>query len=184
MLLRQKFFERPTVELAQALLGKYLVYGQLWGKIVETEAYLYRGDPGCHAHKGQTPRNAPMFGPAGRTYVYFIYGMYHCLNIVSGQTGEGEAVLIRALEPVKGLEIMQKNRRTSKLENLCSGPGKLTQAFGLTKKHNNLSLQKGPLYIYNNKEKPRITRSQRIGLSTGQELELRFFIQGNRFVSK
>jgi DNA-3-methyladenine glycosylase len=184
MLLRQNFFERPTVDLAKALLGKYLVYGRLWGKIVETEAYLYHGDPGCHAHKGQTPRNAPMFGPAGHTYVYFIYGMYHCLNIVSGQTGEGEAVLIRALEPVKGLEIMQKNRRTAKLENLCSGPGKLTQAFGITKKHNNLSLQKGPLHIYDNKEKPRIAQSKRIGLSAGQELELRFFIQGNRFVSK
>ncbi|MDR2428972.1 MAG: DNA-3-methyladenine glycosylase, partial [Candidatus Margulisbacteria bacterium] len=135
MRLRQKFFEQPTVELAKALLGKYLVYGRLRGKIVETEAYLYRGDPGCHAHKGQTPRNAPMFGPAGRTYVYFIYGMYHCLNIVSGKTGEGEAVLIRALEPAQGLETMQKNRRTLKLENLCNGPGKLTQAFGLTRKH-------------------------------------------------
>ena len=183
MRLRQNFFEQPTVELAQALLGKYLVYGRLRGKIVETEAYLYRSDPGCHAHKGQTPRNTPMFGPAGRTYVYFIYGMYHCLNIVSGKIGEGEAVLLRALETVQGLETMQKNRRTSKLENLCSGPGKLTQAFGLTRKHNNLNLQKGPLYIYDSKEKPRIARSQRIGLSAGADLELRFFIQGNKFVS-
>ncbi|MDR1452435.1 MAG: DNA-3-methyladenine glycosylase [Candidatus Margulisbacteria bacterium] len=184
MLLRQNFFERPTVELARALLGKDLVCGRLRGKIVETEAYLYRGDPGCHAHKGRTPRNAPMFGPAGRTYVYFIYGMYHCLNIVSGQTGEGEAVLIRALEPVKGLEIMQKNRGTKKIENLCSGPGKLTQAFGLTKKHNDLSLQTGPLRIYDNKEKPVILTSTRIGLNAGKELPLRFFIKGNKFVSR
>ncbi|GBR75454.1 3-methyladenine DNA glycosylase [Candidatus Termititenax persephonae] len=182
-MLSARFFQRSTTELARELLGKYLVYGRLWGKIVETEAYLYHGDPGCHAHRGLTPRNAPMFGPAGRTYVYLIYGMYYCLNIVSGKVGEGEAVLIRALEPVKGLEIMQKNRRTLKIENLCSGPGKLTQAFGLTKKHNNLSLQKGPLHIYDNQEKPVILTSTRIGLNVGKELPLRFFIQGNRFVS-
>jgi DNA-3-methyladenine glycosylase len=93
-------------------------------------------------------------------------------------------VLIRALEPVKGLAAMQKNRGTPKLENLCSGPGKLTQAFGITVRHNNLSLQKGPLHIYDNKEKPRIAQSPRIGLSAGADLELRFFIKGNRFVSR
>jgi DNA-3-methyladenine glycosylase len=184
MLLKEKFFQKPTVELAPALLGKYLVLGKLCGKIVETEAYLYRNDPGCHAHKGLTKRNAPMFGPAGRTYVYLIYGMYHCLNIVSGQIGEGEAVLIRALEPLKGLELMQKRRRTKKLENLCNGPGKLTQAFGITKKHNDISLSAGVLQLYDNPEKPQIQVSTRIGLSAGQELPLRFFIKDSRFVSK
>ncbi|MDR0324240.1 MAG: DNA-3-methyladenine glycosylase, partial [Treponema sp.] len=87
--LGKKFFNRPTVDLAKALLGKYIVFGNLQGMIVETEAYLYRDDPGCHASKGITKRNAPMFGPAGHTYVYLIYGMYHCLNIVSGKKGEG-----------------------------------------------------------------------------------------------
>jgi DNA-3-methyladenine glycosylase len=182
--LGQSFFRKTTVDLAKALLGKYLVYGDLRGKIVETEAYLCRDDPGCHASRGLTPRNAPMFGPAGRTYVYLIYGMYYCLNIVSGKTGEGEAVLIRALEPVQGIEIMQKRRKTKKIEELCNGPGKLTQAFGITKKHNNLSLLDGELRIYDNREKPDIAYSKRIGLSVGQDKELRFFIKGNKFVSR
>ena len=184
MLVGEKFFNQPTTDLAKALLGKYLVLGDLKGKIVETEAYLYHDDPGCHAAKGLTKRNAPMFGPAGRTYVYFIYGMYYCLNVVSGKIGEGEAVLIRALEPVEGIEIMKERRKTSKIENLCSGPGKLTQAFGITKEHNNKSLLSGELQLHKSPEKPVIKSSRRIGLSEGEELELRFFIEGNRFVSK
>jgi DNA-3-methyladenine glycosylase len=179
-----RFFKQPTIDLAQALLGKYLGVGDLRGKIVETEAYLYHDDPGCHASRGLTPRNAPMFGPAGRAYVYFIYGMYHCLNIVSGKTGEGEAVLIRALEPVIGIELMKKRRKTDKIENLCNGPGKLTQAFGITRKHNNASLLDGELRVYGSREKPEIVSGKRIGLSAGQDLELRFFIKGNRFVSR
>jgi DNA-3-methyladenine glycosylase len=182
--LGQRFFNQPTVDLAQALLGKYLGLGDLRGKIVETEAYLYHDDPGCHASRGLTPRNAPMFGPAGHAYVYFIYGMYHCLNIVSGKTGEGEAVLIRALEPVQGIELMSKRRKTDKVENLCNGPGKLTQAFGITRKHNNASLLDGDLRVYGSREKLEIASDKRIGLSAGQDLELRFFIKGNRFVSK
>jgi DNA-3-methyladenine glycosylase len=156
----------------------------LKGIIAETEAYLYKDDPGCHASRGLTPRNAPMFESAGNTYVYLIYGMYHCLNIVSGKTGEGEAVLIRALEPVEGISLMQKRRDTKKIENLCNGPGKLTQAFGITRKHNNLSLLEGPIHIYNSRIKPEISTSTRIGLSVGKELELRFFIKGSRFVSR
>jgi DNA-3-methyladenine glycosylase len=178
------FFNQPTVNLAKALLGKYLVFKNLKGIIVETEAYLYRDDPGCHASRGLTARNAPMFEAAGRAYVYLIYGMYHCLNIVSGKKGEGEAVLIRALEPVAGIETMQKRRKTKKIENLCSGPGKLTQAFGITRRQNNLSLLEGDFRIYDSKIKPEISTSGRIGLSEGKELELRFFITGNRFVSK
>jgi len=184
MQLGKKFFNQPTISLAKNLLGKYLVFGKLKGIIVETESYLYKDDPGCHASCGLTPRNAAMFGPAGNTYVYLIYGMYHCLNIVSGIEGEGEAVLIRALEPVEGIALMQRRRKTKKTENLCNGPGKLTQAFNITKKHNNLSLTEGPIQIYNNKIKPEIECSTRIGLSEGKELELRFFIKGNRFVSR
>lgn len=180
----KNFFNKTTIDLAKALLGKFLVFGDLRGKIVETEAYLYRDDPGCHAARGLTARNAPMFGPAGRTYVYFIYGMYYCLNVVSGKTGEGEAVLIRALEPVDGIEIMKKRRKTGKIENLCNGPGKLTQAFGITREHNNLCLLSGELQIHSSREKPEILYSKRIGLSAGEELELRFYIAGNRFVSK
>ena len=184
MIVGEKFFNQPTIDLARALLGKYLVFGDLRGKIVETEAYLSRDDPGCHASRGLTPRNAPMFGPAGHTYVYFIYGMYYCLNVVSGKTGEGEAVLIRALEPEQGIEVMQKRRKTNKIENLCSGPGRLCQAFGITKEQNNLSLLTGELQIHNSREKPEIEISKRVGLSVAQNLELRFFVRGNRFVSK
>jgi len=183
MPLGKKFFNQPTVELARALLGKCLVYGDLSGIIVETEAYLYVDDPGCHASRGLTPRNAPMFGAAGNIYVYLIYGMYNCLNIVSGKTGEGEAVLIRAVEPVSGIRLMQKRRGTQKIENLCNGPGKLTQAFGITRKHNNTSLLEGDLRIHDSRKKPEVCSSTRIGLSAGKELELRFFIKGNRFVS-
>ena len=182
--LGQKFFCRPAAELAKALLGKHLVCGKLRGKIVETEAYLYRDDPGCHASRGMTSRNAPMFGPAGHTYVYLIYGMYHCLNIVSGKTGEGEAVLIRALEPEQGIDVMQKRRKTKKIENLCSGPGKLAQAFSITRKHNNQPLSGGKLRVHGSREKPEIAVSGRIGLSAGKELQLRFFIKGNKFVSQ
>jgi DNA-3-methyladenine glycosylase len=184
MPLGKKFFNQPTVDLARALLGKILAFGDLRGIIVETEAYLYKNDPGCHASRGITTRNAPMFGPAGHAYVYLIYGMYHCLNIVSGKKGEGEAVLIRALEPVQGIPLMQKRRKTKKIENLCNGPGKLTQAFGITRKHNNLSLLEGDLRIYNSRIKPVICTSKRIGLSAGKELELRFYIKENHFVSK
>jgi DNA-3-methyladenine glycosylase len=184
MQLGKTFFNQSTVSLAKALLGKTLVFGNLQGIIVETEAYLYKDDPGCHASRGITPRNAPMFGPAGNTYVYLIYGMYHCLNIVSGKEGEGEAVLIRALEPVQGIPLMQKRRNTKKLENLCSGPGKLTQAFGITRKHNNLSLLTGNMRIHDNHTKPKIHTTTRIGLSTGKDLKLRFYIKDNRFVSK
>lgn len=184
MRLGQRFFNKPTVELAKSLLGKYLVYGNLRGKIVETEAYLYHGDPGCHASRGMTERNTPMFGPAGRAYVYFIYGMYHCLNIVSGKQGEGEAVLIRALEPVEGIPLMQKRRKTLKIENLCNGPGKLCQAFGISKKLNNTSVVDGALQVHSSREKPDIGISRRIGLSAGQELELRFFIKGHPCLSQ
>ena len=183
MILGKNFYNKPTTELAKALLGKILVFGNLQGIIVETEAYLGADDPGCHASRGMTMRNAPMFGPAGRTYVYLIYGMYHCLNVVSGKEGVGEAVLIRALEPVKGIETMQKRRKLKKIENLCNGPGKLTQAFGITRKHNDLSLTDGKLCIYGSRFRPEICTSRRIGLTEGKELELRFYIKGNRFVS-
>jgi DNA-3-methyladenine glycosylase len=182
--LTEAFFQQPALLLARALLGKYLVFDDLWGKIVETEAYLSHDDPGSHAYRGLTKRNAPMFGPAGKSYVYFIYGMYHCFNIVSGKTGEGEAVLVRALEPVRGIEVMQKNRRTKTVENLCSGPGKLTQAFGITKKHNDLHLVDGPIRLYDSGEIPVIGISTRIGLTNGGDLPLRFFCAGSRFVSR
>ena len=183
--LGKKFFAKPTVDLARALLGKHLVFGDLTGRIVETEAYLYRDDPACHAGRGRTARNEPMFGPAGNVYVYLIYGMYHCMNIVSGKTGEGEAVLIRALEPIRGIDLMRERRGIEKIEKLCNGPGKLAQAFGITREHNNISLlDDGEMRLHDSREKPEIQVSGRIGLSLGGELQLRFFVRGDRFVSK
>ena len=183
--LGKNFFAKPTVDLAKALLGKYLVRGDLKGRIVETEAYLYRDDPACHASRNRTARNEPMFGPAGNIYVYLIYGMYHCMNIVSGKTGEGEAVLIRALEPIQGIDMMRERRGIEKVENLCNGPGKLTRAFGITNEHNNLSLLDGKeLQLHDSREKPEIQVTGRVGLTVGRELPLRFFIKGDRFVSK
>ncbi|MDR1998051.1 MAG: DNA-3-methyladenine glycosylase [Candidatus Margulisbacteria bacterium] len=210
MPLPQEFYTRPTIALARALLGKYLVYRDCAARIVETEAYLFRNDPACHAYKGRTKRNAAMFGPPGWTYVYLIYGMYYCLNVVSNKEGVGEAVLIRALEPALGLESMRKRRHlpdaapnSRALQNLCNGPGKLTQAFGLTKKHNACDLTKGPLFIYAPEDFARefsaslpggagavrtaainIQSSGRIGITQGRELQLRFFIKNNPFVSK
>jgi len=184
MALGKKFFGQPTAELARALLGKRLAFGGLEGVIVETEAYLFRGDPACHASRGPTPRNEPMFGPAGRSYVYLIYGMYHCLNVVSGKEGEGEAVLIRALEPVRGIEAMRERRGVERLESLCSGPGKLTQAFGITRAHNNLSLLDGELRILDGRGSLEAQVSGRIGLAAGKELQLRFFAKGSALVSR
>jgi len=183
MRLGKKFFQMPTADLAKALLGKLLVHGGLSGKIVETEAYLFRGDPACHASRGRTRRNWPMFTEAGNVYVYLIYGMHLCMNVVSGKVGEGEAVLIRALEPVSGLDAMRENRGTERAENLCAGPGRLTRALGITLGHNNTSLIDGELEIHDRGEKPGILSSPRIGIKEGRELELRFFVAGSRFVS-
>jgi DNA-3-methyladenine glycosylase len=182
--LGKRFFSQDAASLARALLGKHLVYGNLRGTIVETEAYLCHGDPGCHAFRGPTPRNAPMFGPGGHTYVYFIYGMYHCLNVVSGKAGDGEAVLIRAVQPLDGIALMRRRRKTHAIERLCNGPGKLAQAFGITLRHNNLSLLDGPVRIIDSGERPEILCGKRIGLSAGQDMELRFIVKGSRFVSR
>jgi len=201
MPLNKCFYQQPTIKLAKTLLGKYLVYEDgrspvLAARIVETEAYLYKNDPACHAYKGKTKRNAAMFGPAGQTYVYLIYGMYYCLNIVSNKEGVGEAVLIRALEPLLGLDIMKRRRGTDKIVSLCNGPGKLTQAFGLTKKHNKQDLTTGILSVYAehqfyqkfgvNKpknDKIQVKSSGRIGITQGKELQLRFYVKDSPFVS-
>ena len=139
----QSFYGRHTVSVARDLLGYKLVHrspeGMTAGLIVETEAYL-QGDPACHANRGMTPRNRPMFGPPGHAYVYFIYGLYFCFNVVSGPVGVGEAVLIRALEPQDGIELMQQRRGRTKISELCSGPAKLVQAMGIGRQHNNLDL--------------------------------------------
>lgn len=148
--LDRDFYNRDTVTVARECLGKLLVYespqGRLAGRIVETEAYL-QNDPACHASRGKTRRNAAMFGEPGHAYVYFTYGFHHCLNFVTGPTGVGEAVLIRALEPLDGIEIMKANRKKERLRDLCSGPGKLTQALGIDRSLNGTDLCGEILYV-------------------------------------
>src|SRR3989338_2180484 len=135
--LDKKFYEKTTIEIAKSLLGTYLVHEspveKTVGMIVETEAYL-ANDPSCHGFRGETPRNRPMFGDPGHAYIYFIYGMYHCFNVVTAPVGVGEAVLIRALEPVEGMALMEKRRQGKK--DLAGGPGKLVIAMGITRQMN------------------------------------------------
>lgn len=175
--------------MARELLGKFLIYKDgetlLAGRIVETEAYL-RDDPACHASRGMTPRNTPMFGEPGHSYVYFTYGMYHCFNAVTAEKGVGEAVLVRALEPIEGIHKMIELRGTEKLENLTSGPGKLCMAFGLNRRHNGIDLTTGPLVIAADHEESacQITEATRIGISQATEKLWRYYVSGNRFVSR
>lgn len=189
-LLPRGFFELPTRELAQALLGCRLVHrsraGLAVGRIVETEAYL-EDDPASHSWRGRTPRNAAMFGPPGHAYVYLVYGMHECFNVVSAAEGRGEAVLVRALEPLEGLELMQRRRGTQELRGLCSGPAKLTQALAITRIHDGLALTRGALRI----EPPevgwpgaRLATRTRIGITRATEAPLRFLVAGSPWVSR
>lgn len=152
MKFKRKFFQKPTVEVAQALLGQNLVRitskgVKLKGRILETEAYLGLKDPCCHSFKGsKTKRTRVMYQPGGVAYVYFIYGMHHCFNVVTGKEGEPEAVLIRALKPLEGLPVLKKNRGAS-VKNLLNGPGKICQAMEIDTSLSGQSLLNSPLYI-------------------------------------
>ena len=189
--------DRPGASvLARRLLGAVLRCvdssgREAAGRIVETEAYLADGDPGSHSAAGRTRRNASMFEAAGTAYVYRIYGVHHCFNVVSGEAGSGEAVLIRALEPLAGMEQMAE-RRALKLEHpralrqLASGPGKLVQALGIDPSHDGCRLDGAPLWIEAGEPVPahRIRVSRRIGLGRGVSLGLRFDIVGSPWISR
>ncbi len=190
-ILEEDFYRRDTVQVARELLGKILIHeskeGLTSGIIVETEAY-YQGDPACHATRGRTKRNAVMFGPAGIAYVYFVYGKHHCFNVVTGEEGSGEAVLVRALEPLEGVELM-KRRRGDKCpyRRLSSGPGNLCSAMGIKGEHSGVSLLVAPLYICNDGDEVAsadILVTSRVGISRGEELLLRFYIKNNPYVSR
>lgn len=186
--LPREFYLRDTVEAARAILGKVLVHltgeGVVAGRIVEAEAYT-SDDPSCHACKGMTKRNAPMFGPPGHAYVYFTYGMYHCFNAVTAAEGVGEAVLIRAVEPLEGIDLMVERRGTDVLANLASGPGKLCMAFGLGKAQNTLDLTGSDLMIVDDGFVPgEIVTSTRIGIRLATDYPWRFYLEGNPHVSR
>ncbi|HUP04933.1 MAG TPA: DNA-3-methyladenine glycosylase [Bryobacteraceae bacterium] len=183
--LRRAFYARPTVEVARELLGKVLVHGPASGIIVETEAYLGGEDLASHSARGLTERTRVIFGPPGHAYVYFIYGMYECLNLVAEPDGRPGCVLIRALEPVAGIEIMRERRGARKDEELASGPGKLTLAMAITRAQNGADVTRGSLVVREPAERRRveIAVTPRIGITRCADLLLRFVIRGNRFVS-
>jgi DNA-3-methyladenine glycosylase len=189
MILSPTFYQGSTQKVAKALLGQILVHetpdGLSSGRIVEVEAYLPKNDPGCHAARGKTPRNSVMFGLPGHAYIYFCYGNHFMFNVVTEKEGVPGAVLIRAIEPVKGLELMvqRRIRFDSNELGLTNGPGKLVQALGIHRNHNQIPIFKKPLYLMEGERKEKIGITTRIGLTEGADLPLRFYLEGNRYVS-
>ncbi|MBI4979959.1 DNA-3-methyladenine glycosylase [Candidatus Woesearchaeota archaeon] len=175
------FFNRDTVTVARELLGKVLEVNGIKARIVETEAY--GKDPASHAFT-RTERSALMFDTYGHVYVYLIYGMHYCINFTTEKVGEPGAVLIRAVEPLNKVEELKKRRKTNSVANLCSGPGKLCSALGIDKTHNGLKLGE-EIKVYDDGFKVgKIGTSSRIGIKDALELQWRFFVEGNEFVSK
>jgi DNA-3-methyladenine glycosylase len=180
------FYERPVVEVARGLVGCLVSHDGCLGVIVETEAY-HQSEPACHAFVGLTPRTSTLFGPPGRAYVYRSYGIHALLNAVAEPQGVGAAVLIRALAPVKGIEQMRARRGLDRLELLCSGPGKLTQALGISLHDNGCDLARGPVVISARPpawQEVEIAVSTRIGITRAAELPWRFCAAESRFVSR
>jgi DNA-3-methyladenine glycosylase len=183
------FFARDPVVLARDLLGRVLFYktpeGLLAGRIVETEAYTGEADPASHAFRGRTTRNAVMFGPAGHAYVYFTYGMHYCLNVTAEAAGTAGAVLLRALEPLAGVEIMRARGDHGPESRVLSGPGKIGRALGLTLADNGRDFTRGPLGLAAGWPVPNreVATSPRIGISRAVDLPYRFAVIGSRSVS-
>ena len=190
--LDRSFYQRGTVDVARDLLGKVLVHGPAAGIIVETEAYLGGDDLASHSAAGITDRTRVIFGPPGHAYVYLSYGMHECLNIVAEPDGKAGCVLIRALEPIEGLDIMRARRPKARTDrDLTSGPGKLTRALAITRAHNGLDLTQSDLtqgdLIVRRHDAVRafqIDVSPRIGIAKCVDLPLRFTVKGNRFISR
>jgi DNA-3-methyladenine glycosylase len=188
--LPRRFFARDPLDVAPDLLGKVLVSGGRSGRIVEVEAYRGRDDPGSHGYRGVTPRTEVMYGPPGHLYVYFTYGMHWCANVVCGPTGTCGAVLIRALEPLTGLDEMWTGRPKARRErDLCSGPAKLCQALSIDGEANGVDLigagQEIQIHDDGWHEDGTVGESERIGLGDGrgQDLRWRFYLEGNPNVS-
>ena len=177
------FYARPVVEVARDLLGCTVIHGDAAGRIVETEAY-HDSEPACHAHVGLTARTHVLFGAPGRAYVYRSYGVHALLNCVAEPEGVGAAVLIRALEPLEGLEAMRERRGVEPLEALCSGPGKLTQALGVGLELNGTDLAAGPIRITPGAPRVPYVSAPRIGITRARELPWRFCAVGSRSVSR
>lgn len=190
--LPRSFYTQRTLSVSKELLGKIFVgkigSKYLSGMIVETEAYLFN-DPASHSFRGLTERNKPMFNIGGYLYVYFTYGMHYCANVVTSKKEVGEAILIRAVEPIDGIDIMRTNRKfkdNHNPHNLTNGPAKFAQAFSLTKLQNGIDLCGNEVFITEGKSIPNlsIVKTTRIGISSAIDKKWRFYIKGNEWISK
>src|SRR6266568_4956969 len=181
--LKRSFFDRSVHEVAPDLIGATLLVNGAGGLIVEVEAY-HHTDPAAHSFRGPTPRNRVMFGPPGFTYVYRSYGIHWCVNFVCEEEGSASAVLIRALEPTHGIAAMRRRRHAVDVHALCSGPGKLTEALGITVAHNGLPLDASPIALHARASKPDIVAGVRIGITKAAELPWRYGLKGSKFLSK
>jgi DNA-3-methyladenine glycosylase len=182
-MLKRDFFGRSVHEVAPDLIGVTLLVDGVGGRIVEVEAYDQE-DPASHAHRGRTARNAAMFGPPGHAYVYRSYGIHWCLNLVCGGAGVPEAVLIRALEPTARLDLQRTRRGAADVRALCSGPGKLCQALGITREHDGLALDTPPFELVEREEVPEIVTGPRIGITRATELSWRYMSAGSPYLSR
>jgi len=181
--LTRAFFGRSVLDVAPDLIGAKVLFDGVGGRIVEVEAYRHT-DPAAHSFRGETPRNAIMFGPPGYVYVYRSYGIHWCLNFVCEPAGSASAVLIRAIEPTDGLDAMRRRRGLTDERLLCSGPGRLCEALGITRAHNGLSLDKPPFALFARTEPVEVVVGPRIGLTKAVETPWRYGLKGSRFLSK
>ena len=181
--LRRSFFARPVLEVAPDLIGATLLVNGVGGRIVEVEAY-HHTEPAAHSFIGMTERNAVMFGPPGYAYVYRSYGIHWCLNFVCEPDGSASAVLIRALEPLSGIAAMRRRRGLADERALCSGPGKLCEALGVTRRHNGLPLDRTPFEVRARTASPEIVIGPRIGITKAVDRPWRFGLKGSKFLSK
>jgi DNA-3-methyladenine glycosylase len=181
--LPRDFFARSVHEVAPDLIGTTLLVHGVGGVVVEVEAYDQE-DPASHGFRGRTPRNAAMFGPPGHAYVYRSYGIHWCLNMVCDVEGRAEAALIRALEPTHGLDTMRARRGADAPRALCSGPGKLCQALGITRAHDGLALDEPPFELRARRRVPEIAVGPRVGISRAAELPWRYGLAGSRYLSR
>ena len=183
MRLTRDFFARTVHDVAPELIGATLVVDGVGGLIVEVEAYD-GDDPASHGYRGQTRRNAAMFGPAGRAYVYRSYGVHWCLNLVCREAGVPDAVLVRAVEPLYGLEAMRDRRGVDADTLLCSGPGRLCEALGVTSAHDGLALDEPPFELRARAGDVEVATGRRVGISRAAERPWRYVLSGSRFVSR
>lgn len=176
-------FDAPSVDVARSLIGALLLVDGVGGRIVETEAYD-AAEPASHGHRGPNARNAALFGPPGHAYVYRSYGIHWCLNFVCREVGHGAGVLIRALEPTEGLDVMRSRRRLVDERLLCSGPGRVGQALGIDAAFDGLRLDRAPFEVQPAAVAPEVWVGARIGISKAKDLPWRFGLLGSRFVSR